>query len=101
MRACCAIIKPVKLGEGHSALTDIGLQGMTATEVKGFGRQKGHAEIYRGAGYTTAFPAEGEDRDRRATDKAVDAIIRSAKIGQIGDDKTFISPVDRAVRVRR
>ena len=103
MKLVTAIIKPFKLEEVRSALTDLGLQGMTVTEVKGYGRQKGHTEIYRGAEYAVNFlpkvkievvvPASG-------VEKAVEAIIRAARTGQIGDGKIFVSAVDHAVRVR-
>ena len=103
MKLVTAIIKPFKLEEVRSALSDLGLQGMTVTEVKGYGRQKGHTEIYRGAEYAVSFlpkvkievvvPSSG-------VDKAVEAIVRAARTGQIGDGKIFVSPIDHAVRVR-
>ncbi|MBO0765411.1 MAG: P-II family nitrogen regulator [Hyphomicrobiaceae bacterium] len=103
MKLVTAIIKPFKLEEVRSALTDIGLQGMTVTEVKGYGRQKGHTEIYRGAEYAVSFLPKVKievvvPSDR--VDKAVEAIVRSAKTGQIGDGKIFVSAIDHAVRVR-
>ncbi len=103
MKLITAIIKPFKLEEVRSALTDLGLQGMTVTEVKGYGRQKGHTEIYRGAEYAVSFlpkikievvVASGE------VDKVVEAIIRTAKTGQIGDGKIFVSAVEHTVRIR-
>jgi len=103
MKLLTAIIKPFKLEEVRSALTDLGLQGMTVTEVKGYGRQKGHTEIYRGAEYAVSFlpkikieivvPAE-------QVDKAIEAVQSSAKTGQIGDGKIFVSPIDHTIRVR-
>ena len=103
MKLITAIIKPFKLEEVRASLTDIGIQGMTVTEVKGYGRQKGHTEIYRGAEYAVSFlpkvkievvVASGE------VDKAIEAITRSAKTGQIGDGKIFVSSVEHTVRIR-
>lgn len=103
MKLITAIIKPFKLEEVRSALTDLGLQGMTVTEVKGYGRQKGHTEIYRGAEYAVSFlpkikievvVASGE------VDKVVEAIIRTAKTGQIGDGKIFVVPLEHVMRIR-
>lgn len=98
-----AIIKPFKLEEVKEALTEIGIEGMTVTEVKGFGRQKGHTEIYRGSEYTVDFlpkvkieivmPAE-------LIEKAIAAIVKAGKTGKIGDGKIFILPVEEAVRIR-
>ena len=103
MKLVTAIIKPFKLEEVRSALSDLGLQGMTVTEVKGYGRQKGHTEIYRGAEYAVNFLPKirvevAVPTDR--VDKVVDAIIGSAKTGQIGDGKIFVSTIDQAVRIR-
>jgi nitrogen regulatory protein P-II 2 len=98
-----AIIKPFKLEEVRSALTDLGLQGMTVTEVKGYGRQKGHTEIYRGAEYAVSFLPKVKIEvvvSSGSADKAVEAIVRAAKTGQIGDGKIFVSAIDHAVRVR-
>src|SRR5262252_2461943 len=103
MKLVTAIIKPFKLEEVRSALTDLGLQGMTVTEVKGYGRQKVHTEIYRGAEYVVSFlpkikieVAVPSDQ----VDKTVDAITSAAKTGQIGDGKIFILGLDNAVRIR-
>ena len=98
-----AIIKPFKLDEARKALTELGLQGMTVTEVRGCGRQKGHTELYRGAEYTVNFiPKLKIEVVVPATqaDKAVDAIAVAAKTGKIGDGKVFVMPVEQAVRIR-
>ncbi len=103
MKLVTAVIKPFKLEEVRSALTDLGLQGMTVTEVKGYGRQKGHTEIYRGAEYAVSFLPKVKIEVAVASsgvDKAVDAIVRAARTGQIGDGKIFVSTLDHAVRVR-
>ena len=103
MKLVTAIIKPFKLEEVRSALTDLGLQGMTVTEVKGYGRQRGHTEIYRGAEYVVSFLPKMKIEvvvPASSVEKAVEAIIRAARTGQIGDGKIFVSPVDHAVRVR-
>lgn len=103
MKLITAIIKPFKLEDVRSALTDLGLQGMTVSEVKGYGRQKGHTEIYRGAEYAVSFlpkiKIEVVTTDELA-DKAVAAVVASAKTGQIGDGKIFVSPVERTIRIR-
>ncbi len=103
MRKIEAIIKPFKLDEVKEALQGIGIQGMTVTEVKGFGRQRGHTELYRGAEYVVDFlPKIKLDivvRDERA-DAVVEALVKSAQTGQIGDGKIFVIPVDDAVRIR-
>ncbi|MFV0294728.1 MAG: P-II family nitrogen regulator [Hyphomicrobiaceae bacterium] len=103
MKLISAIIKPFKLEEVRSALTDLGLQGMTVTEVKGYGRQKGHTEIYRGAEYAVSFlpkvKLEVVVQDDDA-DKAVEAIATAARTGQIGDGKIFIIPVEHSLRIR-
>ena len=103
MKIIMAIIKPFKLDEVRDALTAIGVHGMTITEVKGFGRQKGHTEIYRGAEYTVTFlpkikieVAVNSDQ----VDKTIDAITSAAKTGQIGDGKIFVINLDHAVRIR-
>ena len=98
-----AIIKPFKLEEVRDALTGIGIHGMTVTECKGYGRQKGHTEIYRGAEYAINFLPKirvevAVPSDRVA--KVVEAIIASAKTGQIGDGKIFVTPIEEAVRIR-
>ena len=103
MKLVTAIIKPFKLEEVRSALTELGLQGMTVTEVKGYGRQKGHTEIYRGAEYAVSFLPKVKIEvvvPSASVDKAVEAIVRAAKTGQIGDGKIFVSAIDHAVRVR-
>ncbi|HEX8296827.1 MAG TPA: P-II family nitrogen regulator [Chthoniobacteraceae bacterium] len=103
MKKIEAIIKPFKLEEVKEALADIGVEGMTVSEVKGFGRQKGHTEIYRGSEYTVDFlpkiKVEVVLADGQA-EAAVAAIIKAAKTGKIGDGKVFISPVEEAVRIR-
>ena len=103
MKLISAIIKPFKLEEVRTALTDLGLQGMTVTEVKGYGRQKGHTEIYRGAEYAVSFLPKVKIEVVVAdseVDKAVEAISATAKTGQIGDGKIFIMPVEHSVRIR-
>ena len=103
MKLVTAIIKPFKLEEVRSALTDLGLQGMTVTEVKGYGRQKGHTEIYRGAEYAVNFLPKIRIEVAVPSDRVgvvVDAIIASAKTGQIGDGKIFVHGIERAVRIR-
>jgi nitrogen regulatory protein P-II 1 len=103
MKKIEAIIKPFKLNDVKDALHEVGLQGMTVTEVKGFGRQKGHTEIYRGSEYTVDFlpkiKIEMIVPDALVT-PAMDAIIKSARTGKIGDGKVFVFPVDDAVRIR-
>jgi nitrogen regulatory protein PII len=103
MKKIEAIIKPFKLNEVKTALNDIGIQGMTVTEVKGFGRQKGHTEIYRGSEYTVDFlpkiKIESVLPDNLAA-QAVQAIIKAAKTGKIGDGKVFVSTIDDAYRIR-
>ena len=103
MKLITAIIKPFKLEEVRSSLTDIGLQGMTVTEVKGYGRQKGHTELYRGAEYAVSFLPKIKIEVVVATalvDKAVEAIVKAAKTGQIGDGKIFVSPIEHTMRIR-
>ena len=103
MKKVEAIIKPFKLEEVKDALGEIGIEGMTVIEVKGFGRQKGHTEIYRGSEYTVDFLPKIKIElvlpDNR-TDAAVAAIIKTAKTGKIGDGKVFISAIQEAVRIR-
>ena len=99
MKLVMAIIKPFKLDEVRQALTELGLQGMTVTEVKGYGRQKGHTEIYRGAEYAVNFLPKIKIEVVIAA-KAVEAIVAAAKTGQIGDGKIFVVPVDQTVRIR-
>jgi len=103
MKLITAIIKPFKLDEVRDALIAVGVHGMTITEVKGYGRQKGHTEIYRGAEYAVNFLPKirvevGVPTDR--VDKVVDAIVSAAKTGQIGDGKIFVTPIESAVRIR-
>ena len=103
MKKIEAIIKPFKLDDVREALQEIGITGMTSTEVKGFGRQKGHTELYRGAEYVIDFlPKVKLDIviAEEDVDRCVDAIIQAAKTGKIGDGKIFISPVERVVRIR-
>jgi len=103
MKKIEAIIKPFKLNDVKTALNEIGIQGMTVTEVKGFGRQKGHTEIYRGSEYTVDFlpkiKIESVLPDNLAA-QAVQAIIKAAKTGKIGDGKVFVSTIDDAFRIR-
>ena len=103
MKLVVAIIKPFKLDEVRDALTGIGISGLTVSEVKGYGRQKGHTEIYRGAEYAVSFlpkvkieVAVSADR----VDRAIEAIIAAAKTGQIGDGKIFVLGIESAVRIR-
>ena len=103
MKLVTAIIKPFKLDDVRDALTGLGIHGMTVSEVKGYGRQKGHTEIYRGAEYAVNFlpklridVAVANDR----TDKVIEAITTAAKTGQIGDGKIFVTDIQRAVRIR-
>ena len=103
MKLIIAIIKPFKLDEVRQALTAIGVHGMTVTEVKGYGRQKGHTEIYRGAEYVVNFLPKLRMEIALATslaDKAVEAITNAARTGQIGDGKIFVCPIDHALRIR-
>jgi nitrogen regulatory protein PII len=103
MKKIEAIIKPFKLEEVKNALADLGVEGMTVTEVKGFGRQKGHTEIYRGSEYTVDFlPKIKLDvvLPDDLVEKAVQAIIKAAKTGKIGDGKIFVLEVEQAVRIR-
>lgn len=103
MKKIEAIIKPFKLEEVKDALAEIGVEGMTVTEVKGFGRQKGHTEIYRGSEYTVDFLPKIKIEVVIAdsvVETAVAAIVKAAKTGKIGDGKVFVSPVHEAVRIR-
>ena len=103
MKLIKAIVKPFKLEEVKDALAEIGIEGMTVSEVKGFGRQKGHTEIYRGSEYTVDFlpksMIEVAVTDDQA-DKVVDKIIESANTGKIGDGKVFVLPIEDAIRIR-
>lgn len=103
MKKIEAIIKPFKLDDVREALTDVGIQGMTVTEVKGFGRQKGHTELYRGAEYAIDFLPKvkleiivADDQ----VDECIDAIIDTAQTGKIGDGKIFVSDLEQVIRIR-
>jgi nitrogen regulatory protein PII len=103
MKKIEAIIKPFKLEEVKDALAEVGIEGMTVVEVKGFGRQKGHTEIYRGSEYTVDFLPKIKFEiviPDALVDAAVEAIIKAAKTGKIGDGKVFVSPIEEAVRIR-
>lgn len=103
MKQVTAVIKPFKLDDVREALTGIGVQGLTVTEVKGYGRQKGHTEIYRGAEYAVNFlPKLKIDVvvPTELIDKTVEAILSAAKTGQIGDGKIFVGPIEQTVRIR-
>ena len=103
MKLVMAVIKPFKLNEVREALTDVGIQGLTVTEVKGYGRQKGHTEIYRGAEYAVSFLPKVKIEvavPSSQVDKVIEAIAAAAKTGQIGDGKIFIHSIDHAVRIR-
>jgi len=103
MKIVMAIIKPFKLEEVRDALTSIGVHGLTVTEVKGYGRQKGHTEIYRGAEYAVSFLPKLKIEVAVSVDlvdKAIDAIVAAARTGQIGDGKIFVFSLDSAVRIR-
>ncbi|MBK1623422.1 MULTISPECIES: P-II family nitrogen regulator [Hyphomicrobiales] len=103
MKLIIAIIKPFKLDEVREALTELGVQGLTVTEVKGYGRQKGHTEIYRGAEYAVSFLPKLKIEvvvDSANADRVVEAIAAAAKSGQIGDGKIFVVNVEQAVRIR-
>jgi nitrogen regulatory protein P-II 1 len=103
MKMITAVIKPFKLEEVREALGDVGVSGLTVTEVKGFGRQKGHTELYRGAEYVVDFLPKVKvelvvkDSD---VDRCIDAIVKAAKTGKIGDGKIFVPSVDQVVRIR-
>jgi nitrogen regulatory protein PII len=103
MKLIIAVIKPFKLEEVKEALAAAGIEGMTVTEVKGFGRQKGHTEIYRGSEYTVDFLPKVKLEVAVADDvagKAIDAIAKAAKTGKIGDGKIFVVPLEEVVRIR-
>ena len=103
MKKIEAIIKPFKMEDVKEALSEIGIEGMTVSEVKGFGRQKGHTEIYRGSEYTVDFLPKVKFEivlaDERVQ-RAIDAIVQSAKTGKIGDGKVFVMPIEDAIRIR-
>lgn len=103
MKLITAIIKPFKLDDVREALSEIGVQGITVTEVKGFGRQKGHTELYRGAEYVVDFLPKVKLEVAIAADmadKVIEAIRAAANTGKIGDGKIFVSPVEQAIRIR-
>ena len=103
MRLIIAIIKPFKHEEVKEALAEIGIEGMTVTEVKGFGRQKGHTEVYRGSEYTVDFLPKVKLEIAVSDDiasKTVETIVRAAKTGKIGDGKVFVIPLEEVVRIR-
>jgi len=103
MKIIMAIIKPFKLEEVRDALTSIGVHGLTVTEVKGYGRQKGHTEIYRGAEYAVSFLPKLKIEvavNSDIADRVVEAIVLTARTGQIGDGKIFVMDIDSAVRIR-
>ncbi len=103
MKMITAIIKPFKLDDVREAISEIGVQGMTMTEVKGFGRQRGHTELYRGAEYVVDFLPKVKLEvavDDDTVDRVVEAITKSASTGKIGDGKIFISPIEQVVRIR-
>ena len=103
MKMLTAIIKPFKLDEVREALPDIGVQGITVTEVKGFGRQKGHTELYRGAEYVVDFlPKVKVDvaLSDELLERAIEAVEAAARTGKIGDGKIFVSPLEQVVRIR-
>ena len=103
MKKIEAIIKPFKMEDVKDALAEIGIQGMTVAEVKGFGRQKGHTEIYRGSEYTVEFLPKVKFEivvEEKMVQKAVETIVQSAKTGKIGDGKVFVLPIEDAIRIR-
>ena len=103
MKKIEAIVKPFKLEEVKDAIAGVGVTGMTVTEVKGFGRQKGHTEIYRGSEYTVDFLPKLKIEivvEEEESESVVDAIVKAAKTGKIGDGKVFVSTIDSAIRIR-
>ncbi len=103
MKLVTAIIKPFKLDDVREALSEIGVQGVTVTEVKGFGRQKGHTELYRGAEYVVDFLPKVKMEaaiDDSLLDQVVEAITKAANTGKIGDGKIFVSPLEQVIRIR-
>ncbi len=103
MKIIMAVIKPFKLEEVREALTSAGVHGLTVTEVKGYGRQKGHTEIYRGAEYAVSFLPKLKIEVAVPSEMAaavIEAIVTSARTGQIGDGKIFVSPIEQAIRIR-
>ena len=103
MKQITAVIKPFKLDEVREALAEVNVTGLTVTEVKGFGRQKGHTELYRGAEYVVDFLPKVKDEvvvDDGVAEQVVDAIIKAARTGKIGDGKIFVMTVEQAIRIR-
>jgi nitrogen regulatory protein PII len=103
MKQITAVIKPFKLDEVREALGEVGVTGLTVTEVKGFGRQKGHTELYRGAEYVVDFLPKVKIEavvDEKVLDVAVEAIIKAARTGKIGDGKIFVTSVEQVIRIR-
>jgi nitrogen regulatory protein PII len=103
MKLVTAIIKPFKLDDVRAALSEIGVSGMTVTEVKGFGRQRGHTELYRGAEYVVDFvPKTRVEVAVRSelVEQVIEAVVKAAKTGKVGDGKIFVSDIDRVVRIR-
>ncbi len=103
MKLVSAVIKPFKLDDVREALSDIGIQGVTVTEVKGFGRQKGHTELYRGAEYVVDFLPKVKIEvaiDDEMVDQVIEAITKTANTGKIGDGKIFVMPVEQVIRIR-
>jgi len=103
MKLITAVVKPFKLDEVRAALTELGVSGMTVTEVKGFGRQRGHTELYRGAEYTVDFVPKSRIEvavSEELAERVVEAIMLAAKTGKVGDGKIFISDIQRVVRIR-
>lgn len=103
MKLITAIVKPFKLDDVRAALSEVGVQGMTVTEVKGFGRQKGHTELYRGAEYVVDFLPKVKLElvvDDSMVDQSVEAISKAAQTGKFGDGKIFVTPVDEVIRIR-
>ncbi len=103
MKRITAVIKPFKLDEVREALAGVGITGLTVTEVKGFGRQKGHTELYRGAEYVVDFLPKVKVEvvvPDSSTDAAIDAIVKAAKTGRIGDGKIFVTNVEQVIRIR-
>ena len=103
MKLVTAIIKPFKMDDVRAALSEIGIQGITVTEVKGFGRQRGHTELYRGAEYVVDFLPKAKLEIAVAdgqVDATIDAIVKAANTGKIGDGKIFVSPMEQVIRIR-
>ena len=103
MKKIEAVVKPFKLDEVREALSEVGVTGLTVTEVKGFGRQKGHTELYRGAEYVVDFLPKVKIEvvvPDKQVEAAIEAIVKSARTGKIGDGKIFVTPVDEVIRIR-